>query len=264
MRHSTIYVGHVMHRRLRPLSHRLNYRVFSLYLDLDELPDLHRCLRLFSHNRFNLFSLYDRDFGTRDGGPLRPWVEAAMARGGVDLAGGSVRMLCFPRILGYAFNPLTMFFGYGRDGRLVGVLYAVANTFGERHSYMFPVEGGGGPAPLRHGCGKHFYVSPFMPMRSWYRFRLKPPTETYDLLIRQSVDEGEILVASHRARRVELSDRNLLRAFLTHPLLTLKVMAGIHWEALKLWRRGAALQPRPLPPDREVSYPGNAVTENGP
>lgn len=252
---SALYFSRVMHKRLIPFGHRFDYRVFSLLLDLDDLDGLDRRLRLFSHNRFNLFSLHDKDHGPRDGSPLRPWLDRLLADAGIDLAGGPVRMLCFPRVLGYVFNPLTLYFCHRPDGSLAAMLYEVRNTFGQMHSYLIPVEAdqaAGGP--IRQSCDKRFYVSPFMGMEATYRFLLRVPDERLSVLIRQSTPAGETLIASQTGRRAPLTDGGLLRAFLTHPLVTLKVMGAIHWQALKLWRKGARFHSRPSPPDRAVTH----------
>lgn len=247
-----LYYGRVMHKRLLPFRHRFDYRVVSLWLDLDTLAALPRRLRLLAHNRFGLFSIHDRDHGPRDGSPLRPWVESALAARGIDLAGGPIRLLCFPRVLGYGFNPLSLYFCHHADGSLRAVLYEVKNTFGQQHGYLLPVDPARRPGePIVQSCGKRFYVSPFIGMASTYRFRLKEPDERLSVLIRQSVPEGEILLATLTGRRAPLTDRELARAFLTHPLITLKVIGAIHWQALLIWRKGATIFKRP-PSEEEI------------
>lgn len=252
---SALYFSRVMHKRLIPFGHRFDYRVFSLLLDLDDLGGLARRLRLFSHNRFNLFSFHDKDHGPRDGTPLRPWLDRLLSDAGIDLHGGPVRMLCFPRVLGYVFNPLTLYFCHRPDGTLAAMLYEVRNTFGDMHSYLIPVapdQARGGP--VRQSCDKRFYVSPFIGMAATYRFRLRVPDDRLSILIRQATPAGETLIASQTGHRAGLSDGGLLRAFLTHPLVTLKVFGAIHWQALKLWRKGARFHSRPTPPDSPVSH----------
>ena len=251
---SCLYFGRVMHKRLRPFRHRLDYRVFSLYLDLDELPELSRRLRFFSHNRWNLFGFLDRDHGPRDGAALRPWIEGHLAEAGIDLEGGAVRLLCFPRLLGYVFNPLTIWFCYQRSGRLAAVLYEVRNTFGEKHGYLIPVGPAREPgAPILQSCDKGFYVSPFIGMDATYHFRLAEPNQRLAILIRQWAPEGELLIASQSGARRPLDDTTLLRAFFTYPLMTLKVIGAIHWQAVKLWCKGGTLVPRPPAPALPVT-----------
>lgn len=249
---SALYFGQVMHKRVRPVKHRLDYRVFSTLIDLDELAELDRTFRFFSHNRFNLFGFYDRDYGPGDGSALRPWVDHHLRAAGIDLQGGSVRLLCFPRICGYVFNPLSVYFCYWRDGGLAAVLYEVSNTFAQRHTYLIPVADGASEV-VRQQCEKRFYVSPFNAVEGFYRFSVKPPAETLAIAINQCDDRGLLLHASHGARRVPLTDGALASAFLRYPLMTLKVVGGIHWEALRLWRKGLRLVDRPPPPARPVT-----------
>jgi len=251
---SALYFGKVMHRRLRPFVHAFTYRVFSLYLDLDSLAEDSRRLRLFSHNRWNLFSIHDRDHGARDGSPLKPWIERHLAAAGIDTAGGPVRLLCFPRVLGYVFNPLSIWFCYHADGGLRAVLYEVRNTFGGKHGYLVPLAADHhSGTPIVQGADKNFYVSPFIVMEQHYVFRLAEPGERLAVAIRQGGPQGAQLVARHSGRRRPLSDRMLLLAFLVYPLMTLKVIAAIHWQALRLWLKGARLQPRPPAPSEEVT-----------
>lgn len=251
---SCLYRGRVTHERRHPFVHRFAYRVFSFYLDLDELPALSRRLRLFSHNRWNLFAFHDSDHGARDGSPLRPWIDGQLARAGIDLEGGPVRLLCFPRMLGYVFNPLSIWFCYRRSGRLAAVLYEVSNTFGERHGYLIAADPGHRPdRPLVQSCAKGFYVSPFIAMAARYDFRLREPDRRLSILIRQWVPAGEQLLASQSGCRAALSDHTLARLLFAYPLMTLKVIAAIHWQALRLWRKGARLEPRPPAPSESVT-----------
>ena len=249
---SCLYVGAVVHKRLKPRTHHLTYRVFSLLLDLDDLPALGRSLRVFSHNRFNLLSFFDRDHGPGDGTCLRSWVERQLAPAGIGLDGGPIRLLCYPRVLGYVFNPLSIYFCHRSDGRLAAILYQVNNTFGERHSYLIPVDPDE-DGVLRHRCRKRLYVSPFIPMEAMYHFRIRPPGDRLAVSIRETDAEGPLLYAATTGKRRPLTDRELLAAFIRFPLMTLKVIGGIHWEALRLWRKGVPLVPRPAPPERPVT-----------
>ncbi len=243
-----------MHRRLIPLRHRFVYRVFSMFLDLDEIPALSKRLRFFSHNRWNLFSYFDKDHGPRDGQPVRPWIDRHLRGAGFEPDGFRVFTHCFPRLLGYVFNPLTIYFCYDNRDMPRVILYEVKNTFGEQHGYLIPVsEERHGDQPIVQACDKAFHVSPFIDMAARYRFRLKPPTERLSILIRQSLTDGETLLATHTAERETLSDGALLTILARYPLMTVKVMTAIHWEALKLWLKGARYHAKPLPPSNEVS-----------
>ena len=254
MPQSCLYDGQVMHCRLRPVRHRFVYDVFSLLLDIDELGALHRRLRLFSHNRFNLFSFADRDHGPRDGSPLRPWIEAQLASRGIDLEGGRVFIHCLPRLLGYVFNPLSLYWCYDCGGALRAIVYEVKNTFGEQHAYVLPVPAAhAAGAPVHQRVRKDFHVSPFIAMEAEYRFNLRAPEERLSILIRETDAGGDLLLATQTGRRQALADRTLLRACFRFPLVTLKVIGAIHWQALKLWLKGVRLHRRPPAPLEEAS-----------
>lgn len=247
MSRSCLFAGQVMHHRMRPVRHRFIYRVTSLLVDLDELPALAARLKLFSLNRFNLFSFHERDHGDGSDRPLSEQVRDILRQHGFDTGHGRIELLCYPRLLGYVFNPLSVFYCHDEQDRLVAILYEVSNTFGQKHNYLIPVADADADT-LRQSCDKAFYVSPFIGMASRYHFRLQPPGERVAVCIRQTDADGPLLHATFTGRRRPLSDRQLLATFFRYPLMTLKVIAGIHWEALQLWRRKVPLQPRPAAP----------------
>ena len=255
-RASGLYPGLVAHRRFKPVVHALRYRIFQMLFDLDEIPALARSLRLFSHNGFNLIGFRDRDHLAGTDAPLRQQIEIYLTDAGIEIDGGAIRVLCMPRILGMVFNPISVYFCHRPDGGLAAMLYEVNNTFGQRHCYLLPANEAGGT--VDQGCPKRFYVSPFFDLDMDYRFQVTLPGPAVSVAI-QGIADGETMIAtSFTGQREELSDGSLARAFLSHPLLALKVLGSIHLEALRLWRKGMRLQPRPPAPAGLVSiHPGN-------
>lgn len=221
-----------MHRRVRPRHHRFKYRVFAILIDLDELPTLSAWLRMFRWNKPGLFSFYDRDHG--DGRPLNTWLNGLLASAGI-VANGPRRVLCYPRILGYVFNPLSVWFCHDETDTLKAVIYEVHNTYEERHAYVFSADG----APLvRHTCAKDFYVSPFLSGDCQYHFRISPPGEKVAVTIHEEEGGAPVLSASFSGQRRALTDRSLFAMLLAYPLMTVKVVAAIHYEAVRLMLKG--------------------------
>ena len=246
MMQNSLYIGTIMHKRLRPTVHALNYRIYSIFLDLDVLSSRKTGLRLFSIDRFNLFSFYQKDRGDGSDEGLRNYVNEKLAAIGLDGTRLTIKILTMPRILGWSFNPLSAYFAYDREGAIKAILWEVDNTFGERHSYLIPVTHPDDHIMQQH-CDKAFYVSPFMPMDLHYRFRLKKPDASLTILIDVTDAEGLLLIARHTAKRHVLSDGTLLKCFFALPFQTARVLAGIHWEALKIWRKGISLVEKPAP-----------------
>jgi len=243
---SSIYVGSVMHRRLRPRRHHFRYRAFWLLLDIDEIEVLSKRMTCFSYNSPNLFSFYNSDHGDGTNTLLRVQIDRQLAEVGLDITGGRVMLLCMPRTLGYCFNPLSIFFCHREDGELAAIIYQVHNTFAERYSYVIAVEGAGNA--IRQNCRKRFYVSPFLDMDLRYDFRVAAPDDRVAVAIAASGSEGPVLSAVMTGYRRPLTDRDLVGVFLRIPAVTLKVIAGIHWEALNLWFKRIGFRRRPAPP----------------
>ncbi|WDQ98124.1 DUF1365 family protein [Devosia sp. J2-20] len=233
-----IYVGDVVHKRARPKRHALRYRVFSMLVDLDRLEALDKKLRFFSLNRFNLVSLVTGDFGPRDGSSIAAFIRRkAEAAGAGPIA--RIRMLAYPRLLGFAFNPITVYYCDDADGVTKFLAYEVSNTFGEHHFYSAAVSG---EAPeIHHEAKKAFFVSPFNTLEGSYRFSVRPPDQEVFLGIALSTQEGGILTAYFAGERRPLTDATLLKLLFAYPFMTAKVVVGIHWEALLLWLKGMPL-----------------------
>ena len=243
---AALYIGEVMHARLKPVGHRFNYRVMSLLIDLDRLGVADRQTLLFGVNRRALYSFHEADHGERDGSSLRLHAQRCASEHGIDLTGGRVLLLCYPRLLGYTFNPLSVYFCYHANGRPVLLIYEVRNTFGDIHAYVLPVKHGDiSPAGIRQEQDKRFYVSPFVEMKMHYHFRVVPPGDQVKLRILETDSEGPLLSATFNGHRRALTTAELLRSFFSLPAVTAKIIVAIHWQALRLWLKGVRLVPRP-------------------
>ncbi|WP_346730871.1 DUF1365 domain-containing protein [Bradyrhizobium sp. 21] len=240
-----LYQGRVMHARMRPVHHRFTYRVMSLLIDLDRLDEAGRQSRLFGVNRAAAFSFHESDHGERNGAGLSEYVRCLAEKRDIDLAGGRILLMCYPRVFGYVFNPLSIYFCYARCGNLALLVYEVRNTFGELHSYILPVEDVPADCVIRQSQAKEFYVSPFMDMHTHYHFSISPPARQVNVRIAQSDERGAVFEAAFSGQRRSLTSRVLLASLATMPFLTVKVIAAIHWEAIRLWLKGVPYVPRP-------------------
>ena len=250
---AVLYSAKVMHRRLRPAPYRFVYRVFSVLLDVDRLSEVNTLSPIFSVNRFNVLSFYERDHVPRAGIGLREWVNQVLADHGIDATGSKIRLLCFPRVLGLVFNPLSIWYVEDLAGRPKAALCEVRNTFGERHCYLLAPEAENSQWPIRKSHAKDFHVSPFIGMRAVYQFRLSRPDKKLRVLIREFESSRLLLVASQTGQARRFTTRNLLRQLLRVPLQACKVVFAIHWQALKIWLRGTPFHSKPAPPTEEVT-----------
>jgi DUF1365 family protein len=252
--HTAIYSGEVLHHRFYPRRHRFIYRMSSFLFDLDKMSETAQRCKLFSVNTFNVFSFYYRDFGDGSGEAPRQYLERALQNHGVNDTLGSASLLCYPRILGFTFNPLSVYYCYSEDRQLFAILYEVSNTFKERHSYLIPVsESEQRKGIVRQQCDKNFYVSPFIPMAVRYHFRMHLPGEHIGVAIRETEQDKALLHAVFRGGRRSFSDKELVNNFFSLPLMTIKAVVGIHWEAMKLFIKGVKLVPRPTEPNTSIS-----------
>jgi uncharacterized protein len=248
----TLYEGQVMHARLKPFVHRFSYRVFSTLIDIDQLGALGRLSWLFSVNRFNALSFYENDHIDPRISPvsagLRVYFDALCRQAGL-LPPRRALLLAYPRVFGHVFNPISVYYAYDAGDQISAVIYEVRNTFGARHAYVCPVRPDEfSSAGLRQTCSKRLHVSPFMGMSGKYDFRLAPPGQSLRLRILEHDESGPILAASFSASAKALTTANLLSALIRIPLLGLKVVFLIHFEALRLWLKGAIFLRSPPPP----------------
>ena len=236
MTNSCIYNGTVIHKRFKPKEHFFKYKVFSLLIDLSELDELNKKIRFFSFNKFNLISFHEKDHGERDGSSIIEWVKLNLKNNNISYDKIKIKLLCYPRILGYVFNPLSVFFVYDENEKLISILYEVKNTFGEQHTYVFRVDNES--SLIQNNCSKKFHVSPFIEMDCKYFFRILNPNKKLSIIIDQYDKDGKILFASQDGKRSDLDSKQLIKSYLKHPLMTFKIISAIHFEAFKLWAKG--------------------------
>tara|TARA_B100001540_G_C15783291_1_gene631986 strand:- start:742 stop:1515 length:774 start_codon:yes stop_codon:yes gene_type:complete len=254
IKNSIIYNGKVIHKRFKPKEHYFKYNVFSLLIDLDELDLIQNKIKIFSYNKFNIISFFDIDHGPRDGTSLKKWILKNLKNIGVIENDVQVKLLCYPRIFGYVFNPLSVFFIYDQYSKLISILYEVKNTFGEQHTYIFKTDDN---KTIKNNCTKKFHVSPFIEMECNYYFRVLQPSETISVVIDQSDKDGKLLYASQDGKAKEFNEKNLIISYISHPLMTFKIIAAIHYEALKLWLKGIKFVKKKLKIKNNISIENN-------
>ena len=237
---SCIYNGLVTHTRFKPVKHFLKYRTFSILVDLDEIEELDKNNLIFSYNRFNIFSFYNKDHGDRNGKSLKRWVFNKIKKLKIKPNIDKIKLLCYPRIFGYVFNPLSIFYCY-KNQTLRAIFYEVKNTFNEQHTYVFKINNS---QRVEKSCKKKFYVSPFMDMNTFYDFKLNKPNKKLFVSIKQTDEKGLILTAVQTGERKEFNLKQLLTNFLKYPLMTVKIIVAIHFEAFLLWKKGAIYRSR--------------------
>ena len=233
---SCIYSGVVTHERFKPKKHFFSYKTFSLFIDLNEVDELEKRIKFFSYNKFNILSFYNIDHGKRDGSSLIKWVKKTLKDSKINFNIKKIKLLCYPRFFGYVFNPLSIFYCYDENFKLKAILYEVKNTFNEQHTYIFRCSSSSNL--IIQKCNKKFYVSPFIEMKTFYNFRLLKPGKKLNVLIKQHDEKGLLLIARQVGKRLDLTNKNLFFEFLKHPLMSIKVITAIHFEAFRLWFKG--------------------------
>lgn len=243
----SLYACNVMHRRYFPQNYRFDYKVFSFLIDIDEIQHSN-ANPLFSINRFNLYSIYTKDHGSRDGMSWRKWIDSILDQQNLGNAKHQVKLLCFPRILGYGFNPLSLWYCFGEDGLLYAVVCEVSNTFGEHYHYVLHNDGHPYKGSVKGHKQKCFHVSPFISMDAEYRFTIDAPDEELLIVINEYQDNALMLTATQTGNQQEITTPHLLGQFFRLPLMTFKIMWLIHWQALKIWLRGGVFHKKPKAP----------------
>ncbi|MES2934788.1 MAG: DUF1365 domain-containing protein [Pseudomonadota bacterium] len=254
--------GRVRHKRLRPVLNAFEYGVYFLRLPLRAMANERTATKSshwFSRNRFNLLAFYDSDHGDGEQN-LLAWIDGLLKQEGIADADGEIWLQAFPRVLGYVFNPVSFWFCHRADGALRAVVCDVRNTFGERHCYLLDT-GGAIAAGTELSAAKVFHVSPFCPLTGSYRFRFLDANrqcgerlaESHLARIDYDDGDGPLLLTSVSGQAQPISNRSVLMAFFTYPLMTFGVIAKIHWQALKLWLRRVTFFTKPTPPQEKVS-----------
>ena len=251
---SCIYNGVVTHTRYKPVKHFLKYNTFSFLIDLDEIKDLDKNNIIFSYNKFNIFSFYNKDHGDRDGKSLKDWVYDKLRIFKINSNINKIRLLCYPRIFGYVFNPLSIFYCY-ENNSLKAIFYEVKNTFNEQHTYVFETNNSD---RIEQSCKKKFYVSPFMDMNTYYSFKLINPGEQLFVSIKQTDKEGIILKAVQTGDKKKFNLKQLLINLFKYPLMTIKIISAIHFEAFLLWKKGAIYRSRDKKMKNNLSFEKNS------
>lgn len=245
---SALLMGGVIHHRLEPFAHGFRYPLYMQRLDLDELPRLDRALRLLGVNRARPVSFHDRDHLSGDGTALRAQVEARLAAEGIHERPARIDLVTQCRVFGYVFNPVSFFVCCRADGTLLAIVAEVHNTFGEQHCYVLPADPDAAVAPASARVWrdkKTFHVSPFLTLDGTYRFQFAIADDHLDIRIDLHRGGRPVFVSRLALDRRPLTDRTLAAALLRYPLMTLRVIAAIHWQALRLWLKGAAYHPKP-------------------
>lgn len=250
-----IYVGSIGHRRREPVGHAFRYPLFMALLDIDRIPELMAASRVTGYNRWSWASFHEADHFGDPSLPLRQRLALDAAAHGLTLPDGPIFLLTHLRYLGYCFNPVSFYYCYEATGQLSLVLAEVNNTFGGRHNYWLepsPVSRGPhAPVTYRAASTKSFYVSPFMPPDMAYAFAFTEPVD--HLVMHMSLERASGTETPHTFdASLQLHHRPwdaqaIVRTLLRYPAMTVNVIAGIHWEALKLWWKGLPIVPRPTP-----------------
>jgi len=245
---NALYRGKVSHTRRTPVTHSFVSPVFYTAIDLDSFETGGGVPSLMALDRFNLFSLRQKGYGGQTKTGLKNYIQTVFAEVGV-MPPHKITLLTMPRLLGYAFNPISVFYAFDADENVTGIIYEVHNTFGERHSYAFAIS----DDLTDHKIDKSLYVSPFFHVEGGYRFAQIVPGENLRLGIEYQVKGESVFTAGLSAKRSPLTNKTLLKVFFTYPFLTLRVTLDIHFQALKLWLKKVPLTSKPAPPSKSVS-----------
>ncbi len=245
-------IGRVMHKRFRPVVHPFSYDVFFLRVPLSALDRLSN--RWLSKDRFNLLSFMTRDYGPRDGTSLEMWMRRLLLREGINAADGEIVLQTFPRVLGYVFNPISVWYCFDRGGQLRAALCEVNNTFGERHNYLLAHDDQRAILPSDWFTAKKvFHVSPFCETTGNYFFRFEQRDDRAFAQIDYHDHADKLIATTIHGKPEPLTASRTLQVFFRYPLMTFGVVARIHWQALKLWSKRVPFVTKPAPPATDTT-----------
>ncbi|PPR15435.1 MAG: hypothetical protein CFH33_01445 [Alphaproteobacteria bacterium MarineAlpha9_Bin3] len=257
LKHIYIYKGFVSHYRFYPKIHKFKYRIFSLFINLEELDNISKKAKLFSINKFNLFSFCYKDHTEKPFGNPLFWARKIFSNLGLYSANDRIFILCYPRILGYVFNPLTTYFCIDTNNKIKAIIYEVHNTFGDRHNYVTKYN------KLNEKVDKVFHVSPFFNIEGEYEFDTKLNNKSLKIEIKYyKKDRTNLLNAIFYGEQSEFNDKYLLLCFFLYPLMTLKVIYSIHFQALLLWIKGIQFFNRPIPSKDIISFSKTLIKDD--
>ncbi len=258
-----LFRGHTIHQRSMPFVHRFKYGLALIDIDIDRLDEAAKLSSLFSVDSANLFSFRPRDHGGRAAHELRSWAVGQFQTAGINLEGGSIRLVSFPRHLFYKFAPISLWLGHGSDGALKGILYEVKNTFGESHTYVAATPGN---KRHQHDTAKAFHVSPFFDVSGTYKFTLRWDANDLNLVVATYKDGSQTHVATITAKARPATSAAFAKLALTKPISSLAVTLAIHWQALKLWLKGAKYHSKPKQSSERttIATPRSAAPKTAP
>ena len=253
---SSLYSTTIIHERFYHFKHKFKYFIFCMFIDHDELITIAKKIKIFSYNKFNIFSYFEKDHGYRDGRPIREFVEDFLQLNKIKFKKLKVKILCFPRILGYVFNPLTVIYCY-EENKLVAIFYEVKNTSNEQHTYCFAKNSNNTQLEYQHECEKKFYVSPFIGMKAKYKFKNLIPQNKMSINIELfDKNNRKVFIAAQYGFKLSLNSFTLLNQLIFNPLVTLKVIFAILYEAFFIFFKGGKYYAREKKYKDTISFEG--------
>ncbi|MDC1296446.1 DUF1365 domain-containing protein [Alphaproteobacteria bacterium] len=253
---STLYKTIITHQRYHDFIHKFKYSTTSMYINYEELILIPKKIKIFSYNKFNIFSFYDKDHGYRDGRSLKDFVENFLNLNKISFKDLKIKILCFPRIFGYVFNPLSIIYCYDNQ-KLIAIFYEVKNTSNEQHIYCFASNNNQNLTEYSHECNKNFYVSPFIGMKSLYKFKNIIPGDKISIIIDlYNLEDTKILTASQFGKQTKLNSFALLKQLILNPLVTIKIIFAIMYESLFIFMKGGKYYVRKKKHKDTISFEG--------